>query len=95
MEYDPQEIEGLIGMKKTRKRKRMNPPDNPISAKKDKSHITCIECETARHYASDCPEKKQRTQGGTRKPIDLSDVIRLHYKEAGHFARECSGPRIA
>jgi hypothetical protein len=44
VEFDPQEMEALISMEKSRKRKRMCPQNNPISAKKDKSHITCFEC---------------------------------------------------
>jgi hypothetical protein len=41
VEYDPQEIENLISMKKSKKRKQRSPQNNPISTEKDLSHITC------------------------------------------------------
>ena len=34
VEYDPQEIEALIGTEKSRKRSRLDPRNNPISTKK-------------------------------------------------------------
>jgi hypothetical protein len=98
VEFDPQEIEGLIGTKKPRKRKQRHPRNNPISAKRDKSHITCFECKNVGHYAIDCPERKQITQGActiTKKPRDMSEVICFRCKEVGHFARECSDQKKA
>jgi hypothetical protein len=92
VEYDPQEIEALIGTEKSRKRNRMYPQNNPISTKKDLSHITCFRCKDLGHYFSGCPKRKPRTQGGyviTRKPRDLSEVICFRCNEAGHFARDC------
>ena len=80
-------------MKKTRKRKQRHPQNNPISAKRDKSHITCFECKDVGHYANDCLERKQGTQGAgtiTKKPRDMPEVICFRCKEAGHFARDCS-----
>ena len=58
VEFDPQEIEELIGTKKSRKRKRMCPQNNPVSAEKDLSQITCYRCKDLGHYADKCPEKK-------------------------------------
>ena len=92
VEYDPQEIEALIGTEKSRKRSRLDSRNNPISTKKDLSHIICFRCKDSRHYFNDCPKRKQRTQGGyviTRKPWDLSEVICFCCNEAGHFARDC------
>jgi len=92
VEYDPQEIEALIGTEKSRKRNRLDSRNNPISTKKDLSHITCFRCEDSGHYFSDCPKRKPRTQGGyviTRKPRGLSEVICFCCNEAGHFARDC------
>src|SRR3954462_12980973 len=37
VEYDPQEIEALIGMEKSRKR-------NRLDSRKDPSHVTCYKC---------------------------------------------------
>ena len=98
VEFDPQEIEELIGMKKSRKRKSMYSLNNPVSAEKDLSHIICYRCKDLGHYASKCPTRKPRTQGAkitTRKPLDLSEVICLCCKGVGHFAGECSDLRRA
>ena len=98
VEFDPHEIEELIGTKKSMKRKSMYPQNNPNSAEKDLSQITCYRCKDLGHYASKCPARKPRTQGAkiaTRKPLDLSEVICLCCKGVGHFARECSDPRRA
>jgi hypothetical protein len=92
VEYDPQGIEALIGTEKSRKRNRLDSRNNPISTKKDLSHITCFRCKDSGHYFSGCPKRKPRTQGGyviTRKPRDLSEVICFCCNEAGHFARDC------
>ena len=67
VEYDPQEIEALIGTEKSRKR-------NRLDTKKDLSNITCFRCKKSGHYFSSCPKRKPRTQGGyviTRKPRDF------------------------
>ena len=85
VEYDPQEIEILIGTEKSRKRSRLD-------SRKDLSHITCYRCKESDHYFSSCPKRKLRTQGGyiiTRKPRDLSEVICFSCNGVGHFAREC------
>ena len=98
VEFDPHEIEELIGTKKSRKRKSMYPQNNPISAEKDLSQITCYRCKDLGHYASKCPARKLRTQGAkitTRKPLDLSEVICLCCKGVGNFSEECSDPRRA
>ena len=79
VEYDPQEIEALIGTEKSRKRNRLDSRNNPISTKKDLSHITCFRCRDLGPYFSGCLKRKPRTQGGyiiTRKPRNLSDVIK-------------------
>jgi len=92
VEYDPQEIEALIGTEKSRKKSRLDPRNNPISTKRDLSHITCFRCKNSGHYFNDCPKGKMRTPGGyiiTRKPRDMSEVICFRCDEAGHFAREC------
>ena len=73
VEYDPQEIEAMIGMERSRKRSRLD-------SRKDPSHITCYRCKESGHYLSSCPK---------RKPRDLSEVICFHCNEAGHFAGEC------
>ena len=49
VEFDPQELEELIGKKKSRKRRSMCPQNNPISAGKDLSHITCYRCKDLGH----------------------------------------------
>src|SRR5215216_2117042 len=54
VEYDPQEIEALIGTEKSRKRNRLDSKNNPISAEKDLSHITCYRCKDLGHYANKC-----------------------------------------
>ena len=64
VEYDPQEIEALIGTEKSRKRNRLDSRNNPISTKKDLSHITCFRCKDSGHYFSGCSKRKPRTQGG-------------------------------
>ena len=77
---------------KSRKTNRLDPRNNPISTKRDLSHITCFRCKNSGHYFSDCPKGKMRTPGGyiiTRKPRDMSEVICFRCDEAGHFAREC------
>ena len=85
VEYDPQEIESMIGTEKSRKRSRLD-------TRKDLSHITYYRCKESGHYLSSCPKRKPRTQGGyviMRKPRDLSEVICFFCNEAGHFARDC------
>ena len=73
VEYDPQEIEALIGTEKSRKR-------NRLDSRKDLSHITCFRCKEPGHYFSGCPK---------RKPRDLSEVICFRCNEVRHFARDC------
>ena len=73
VEYDPQEIEAMIGMERSRKRSRLD-------SWKDLSHITCYRCKESGHYFNSCPK---------RKPRDMSEVICFRCNEAGHFAREC------
>ena len=85
VEYDPQEIEALIGTEKSMKR-------NRLDSKKDLRHIICFRCRESGHYFGSCPKRKSRTQGGyvvTRKPRDLSEVICFCCNEARHFARDC------
>ena len=67
VEYDPQEIEALIEIEKSRKRSRLD-------TKKDLSHITCFKCKESGHYFSSCPK---------RKPRDLSEVICFRCNGAG------------
>ena len=55
VEYDPQEIESLIGMEKSRKRSRLD-------TRKDLSHITYYSCKESGHYLSSCPKRKPRIQ---------------------------------
>ena len=74
VEYDPQEIEALIGTEKSRKRSRLD------SRKDDLSHITCFRRKESGHYLNSCPK---------RKPRDLSEVICFRCNEAWHFARDC------
>jgi hypothetical protein len=98
VEFNPQEIEGLISTKKSPKRKRIPPQNNPISAEKDPSHITCFRCKNLGHYYHECPRKKARTKGAhrkTRRPIDKSEAIYFRCKEEGHFARECTDQKKA
>jgi hypothetical protein len=98
VEYDPQEIEDLIGTKKTKKRKQRPPQNNPFSVEKDLGHIICFKCKKSGHYFDRCPEKKLKIQGAyiiTKKPRDMSEVICFRCKEAGHFARECSDQKKA
>ena len=61
VEYDPQEIEALIGTEKSRKRNRLDSRNNPISTKKDLSHIICFRCKDSGHYFNSCPKRKPRT----------------------------------
>ena len=51
VEYDPQEIEALIGMEKSRKRSRLD-------SRKDLSHITCYRCKESGHYLNSFPKRK-------------------------------------
>jgi hypothetical protein len=92
VKFDHLEIEALIIMEKPRKRKRRHPQNNPISAEKDLSHITCYRCMDLGHYADKCPEKKPRTQRADtipKKRKDLSEVICFRCREAGHYATKC------
>ena len=73
VEYDPQEIEALVGTEKSRKRGRLD-------SRKDQSHITCYRWKESGHYFSRCPK---------RKPRDLTEVICFYCNEAGHLARDC------
>ena len=85
VEYEPQEIEAMIGMEKSRKRSRLD-------SRKDLSHVTCYGCKESGHYHNNCPKRKPRTQVGyiiTRKPRIFPEVICFRCNEAGHFAREC------
>src|SRR4051812_21752634 len=71
VEYDPLEIEALIGTEKSRKRSRLD-------SRKDLSHVTCYRCKESGHYFSNCPRRKPRTQVGyiiTRKPRIFPEVI--------------------
>ena len=73
VEYDPQEIEAMIGMERSRKRSRLD-------SRKDLSHITCYRCKESGHYLNNFPK---------RKPRYLSEVICFSCNGAGHFARDC------
>jgi len=73
VEYDPPEIEALIGMEGSMKRSRLD-------SRRDLSHITCYRCKESGHYLNSCPK---------RKPRYLSEVICFSCNGAGHFAREC------
>ena len=55
VEYDPQEIEALIGTEKSRKRSRLD-------SRKDLSHITCYRCKESGHYLNSCPKKKETSR---------------------------------
>ena len=64
VDYDPHEIEALIGTEKSRKR-------NRLDSRKDLRHITCFRCKDSWQYFNDRPKGKMRTPGGsiiTRKP---------------------------
>ena len=86
VEYDPLEIEALMGMEKSRKRSRLD-------SRKDLSHITCYRCKNLGHYAYKCRKKKYADKCRKRKPRaqradtipkkskDLSEVICLCCKE--------------
>ena len=54
VEYDPQEIEALIGTERSRKR-------NRLDSRKDLSHITCFRCKESGHFFSGCQKRKPRT----------------------------------
>ena len=85
VEYDPQEIEALIGMEKSRKRSRLD-------SRKDLSHITCYRCQGLGHYAYKCRKKKPRAKRADtipKKPKDLSEVMCLRCQETGHYANKC------
>ena len=51
VEYDPLEIEALMGMEKSRKRSRLD-------SRKDLSHVTCYKCKESGHYLNNCPKRK-------------------------------------
>ena len=53
VEYDPLEIEALMGMEKSRKRSRLD-------SRKDLSHITWYRCKESGHYLSSFPKRKPR-----------------------------------
>ncbi|KAE8802967.1 hypothetical protein D1007_21162 [Hordeum vulgare] len=89
VEFDLQEIEGLIGTKKSRKIKQSHPQNNPISTEKNLSHIRCSRCKDSCHYPNHFLEKKPRTHGAyivTKKPRDLSEILCFQYKEPGHYS---------
>ena len=52
VEYDPQEIEAMIGMERSGKRSRLD-------SRKDLSHITCYRCKESGHYLNSCPKKRK------------------------------------
>ena len=54
VEYDPQEIEGMIGMERSRKRSRLD-------SRKDLSRITCYRCKESGHYLNSFPKRKPDT----------------------------------
>ena len=80
IEYDPQEIEALNVTEKSRKRNRLDSRNNPISTKKDLSHINCYRCKESGDYLNNFPK---------RKPRYVSEVICFSCNGAGHFARGC------
>ena len=51
VEYDPREIESMIGTEKSRKRSRLD-------TRKDLSHITYYRCKESGQYLSSCPKRK-------------------------------------
>ena len=51
--HDPQEIEVMIGMERSRKRSRLD-------SRKDLSHITCYRCKESGYYLSSYPKRKPR-----------------------------------
>ena len=71
--YDPQEIEALIGMEKSRKRNRLEP-------RRNLSHITCYRYKESGHYLNSFPKTKPRY---------LPEVICFRCNEAGHLAGDC------
>ena len=83
VEYDPQEIEALIGTKKSRKRNRLDSRINPISADKDLSHITCYRCKDLGHYADNVERRSQEPKGRTPSPRSLKTYRKLFVYAAG------------
>ena len=51
VEYDPLEIEALMGMEKSRK-------ISTLDSRKDLSHVTCYGCKESGHYLNECPKKE-------------------------------------
>ncbi|KAE8797418.1 hypothetical protein D1007_27392 [Hordeum vulgare] len=91
VEFDPLEIEELVKMKESRKKKKY-PRKSQISADIDLSHVRCYKCMEYGHHKYMCSGRKPGTQGAkatTKTPRDLSEIICFCCKEAGHFASDC------
>ena len=60
VEYDPQEIEALIGMEKSRKRSRLDPRNKPISTKKEPELYHLLQVQGVRALPQQLPKKEAK-----------------------------------
>jgi hypothetical protein len=83
MEYEKQELEDLLSLEKTKK-------------KKDISQVECRECKRLGHYSWDCLDKekcKEREKRGYvinegQKKDQVQDIC-FNCRESGHYAINC------
>ena len=69
VEYDPPEIEALMGMEKSRKRSRLD-------SWKDLSHITCFRCKKFRTLLQQLPKKEAKDPSRRRNHKETSKPVR-------------------
>ena len=81
IEYDWQEIEDLLALEESKKKRKLGINQHHSESKRDISQVLCFKCNNKGHYANKCLENMTED--------DLSLVQCFKCKEMGHYSPSC------